>query len=71
MIAPSFAEIFEEAHRLAIEHRVPEIASFIQQDKPPTPRHEALYDALLERAYRNLVPQAIDKEWAIMQVTKP
>ena len=68
---PSFDEIFEEAHRLAGENRMPVIASAITQGKHPGDGHTDKYEAIIDRAYKNLCAEEKAKEWEILRVTEP
>lgn len=64
---PSFDEIFDEAHRLALEWGHPTIADHIAKGRDPGGENRTTYEALMDRAYKNLC----DREWDILQVTAP
>lgn len=64
---PSFDEIFEEMHTVAMEWGHPTIAAHIQAGRDPGGENRTIYEAIADRAYKNLC----NREWDILQVTAP
>jgi len=58
-------------HRLALEWGHPTIADHIAKGRDPGGEHRTIYDALVDRATKNLEAQEREQEWAILQLTKP
>ena len=68
---PKFCDIYEEMHRLAMEWGHPTIAAHIEAGRHPGAEHRTIFDALVDRATKNLEAQEKEQEWAILQLTKP
>ena len=68
---PSFDELHEEMHRLALEWGHSTIAGHIAAGRDPGGEHRTIYDAIVDRAYKNLCEDEKAKEWEILRVTEP
>ncbi len=68
---PSFDEIHEEMHRLALEWGMHTIAGHIAAGRDPGAEHRTQYNALVDRAYKNLCDEEKQKEWEILRVSTP
>ena len=68
---PSFDEIIQEAHRLAVESRMGAVASALSQGKHPGIDYRNQYEALIDQAYKSLCAEERGKEWEILRVTEP
>lgn len=51
---PKFAEILEEAHRIALEKDIPHVAIAIQEERKPMPRYLYLYEMCIDLAFGSL-----------------
>ena len=51
---PKFAEILEEAYRIALEKDIPHVAVAIKEERKPMPRYLYLYEMCIDLAFGSL-----------------